>query len=294
MLQVGGNRAYLYETQSYSQLFSDIEFMIEKNPETKFTLITRIPSRRLLEQLDINGLDTYWMTEQDSNNSIKPDFSSVVEIFRQSKDASDEQVMVIDGLEFISDRIGADQLLTEITILVDDLSKFNYTCILCLDLLAMPAKIATKLKYILETLEISNEKVLVTGNEDEEYIEPSITPGEHMEYELGKDGNPRLVYLSKLPRTGFSNNILVKRILQWRRMGLDVSEIEPALKYREDKAYELYKSVEEKVRRAVDLDRFINSNSDSINTSELATDIFRLRQLTGLDDLEKKYYKSTD
>ena len=294
MLQVGGNRAYLYETQSYSQLFSDIEFMIEKNPETKFTLITRIPSRRLLEQLDINGLDTYWMTEQDTNNSIKPDFSSVVEIFRQSKDAYDEQVMVIDGLEFISDRIGADQLLTEITILVDDLSKFNYTCILCLDLLAMPAKIATKLKYILETLEISNEKVLVTGNEDEEYIEPSITPGEHMEYELGKDGNPRLVYLSKLPRTGFSNNILVKRILQWRRMGLDVSEIEPALKYREDRAYELYKSVEEKVRRAVDLDRFINSNSDSINTSELATDIFRLRQLTGLDDLEKKYYKSTD
>ena len=158
----------------------------------------------------------------------------------------------------------------------------------------MPAKIATKLKYILETLEISNEKVLVTGNEDEEYIEPSITPGEHMEYELGKDGNPRLVYLSKLPRTGFSNNILVKRILQWRRMGLDVSEIEPALKYQEHKAYDLYKSVEEKVRRAVDLDRFINSNSDSINTSELATDIFRLRQLTGLDDLEKKYYKSTD
>ena len=294
MLQVGGNRAYLYETQSYSQLFSDIEFMIEKNPETRFTLITRIPSRRLLEQLDINGLDTYWMTEQDTNNSIKPDFSSVVEIFRQSKDASNEQVMVIDGLEFISDRIGADQLLTEITILVDDLSKFNYTCILCLDLLAMPAKIATKLKYILETLEISNEKIQLTGNEDEEYIEPSITPGENMEFELGKDGNPRLVYLSKLPRTGFSNNILVKRILQWRRMGLDVSEIEPALKYREDRAYELYKSVEEKVRRAVDLDRFINSNSDSINASELATDIFRLRQLTGLDDLEKKYYKSTD
>ena len=294
MLQVGGNRAYLYETQSYSQLFSDIEFMIEKNPETRFTLITRIPSRRLLEQLDINGLDTYWMTEQDTNNSIKPDILSIVEIMGQNKDDSDEQVMVIDGLEFISDKIGADQLLSEITILVDDLSKFNYTCILCLDLLAMPAKIATKLKYILETLEISNEKIQVTGNEDEEYIEPSITPGEHMEYELGKDGNPRLVYLSKLPRTGFSNNILVKRILQWRRMGLDVSEIEPALKYQEDKAYELYKSVEEKVRRAVDLDRFINSNSDSINASELATDIFRLRQLTGLDDLEKKYYKSTD
>ena len=293
MLQVGGNRAYLYQTQTYSQLFSDLEYMIEKNPETKFTLITRVPSRRLLEQLDLNGLDTYWVTEQDTNDSIKPDFRSIYEILNQYKDASKEQVIVIEGLEFICDRIGPDALLSEITRLVDDLSMFNYTCILCLDLLAMPAKIATKLNYALEILEISDEHVLVTEYE-EEHVEPSITPGEHMEFELGKDGNPRLVYLSKLPRLGFSNNILVKRILQWRRMGLDVSEIEPALKYQEDKAYELYKSVEEKVRRAVDLDRFINSNSSSINASDLATDIFRLRQLTGLEELERKYYQSTD
>ena len=293
MLQVGGNRAYLYQTQSYSQLFSDLEYMIEKNPETRFTLITRVPSRRLLEQLDLNVLDTYWVTEQDTNDSIKPDFTSIYKILNQNKDASKEQVMVIEGLEFIADRIGPDALLSEITRLVDDLSMFNYTCILCLDLLAMPEKIATKLKYTLESLEISDEHILVTEYEEEQ-IEPSITPGEHMEYELGKDGNPRLVYLSKLPRLGFSNNILVKRILQWRRMGLDVSEIEPALKYQEDKAYELYKSVEEKVRRAVDLDRFINSNYSSISASDLATDIFRLRQLTGLEELERKYYKSTD
>ena len=293
MLQVGGNRAYLYQTQTYSHLFSDLEYMIEKNPETRFTLITRVPSRRLLEQLDLNVLDTYWVTEQDTNDSIKPDFTSIYKILNQNKDDSKEQVMVIEGLEFIADRIGPDALLSEITRLVDDLSMFNYTCILCLNLLAMPAKIATKLKYTLESLEISDEHILVTEYEEED-IEPSITPGEHMEYELGKDGNPRLVYLSKLPRLGFSNNILVKRILQWRRMGLDVSEIEPALKYQEDKAYELYKLVEEKVRRAVDLDRFINSNSSSISASDLATDIFRLRQLTGLEELERKYYKSTD
>lgn len=293
MLQVGGNRAYLYQTQTYSQLFSDLEYMIEKNPETRFTLITRVPSRRLLEQLDLNGLDTYWVTEQDTNDSIKPDFTSIYKFLNQNKDASNEQVIVIEGLEFICDRIGPEVLLSEITRLVDDLSMFNYTCILCLDLLAMPTKIATKLKYSLEILEISDEDVSVTEYE-EEHVEPSMAPGEHMEYELGKDGNPRLVYLSKLPRLGFSNNILVKRILQWRRMGLDVSEIEPALKYQEDKAYELYKSVEEKVRRAVDLDRFINSNSSSINASDLATDIFRLRQLTGLEELERKYYQSTD
>ncbi len=294
MVQVGGNRAYLYETQTYSEMFSDIEFMIEKNPESKFTLITRIPSRRLLEQIDLNGLETYWMTESDGNNSIKPSISSIVAIMEQNMDTSNEQVIVIEGLEFVCDRIGSHQLLSEITMLVDKLSMFNYSCVLCLDLLAMPDKIATKIKYILDYLELSDETTRSAIYEEEEDLQPSISPGENMEYELGKDGNPRLVYLSKLPRVGFSNNILVKRILQWRRMGLDVSEIEPALNYQEDKAYHLYKSVEEKVRRAVDLDRFINSNSSSINASDLATDIFRLRQLTSLEELEKKYYQSTN
>lgn len=293
MVQVGGNRAYLYPTQTYSDLFSDIEFMIERNPDIKFALITRIPPRRLLEQLDLNGLDTYWMTDSESNNSIKPSITSILEIMKQNMDTSSEQVIIIEGLEFVGDRIGSDRLLAEITMLVDKLSLFNYSCVLCLDLLAMPPKIATKIKYILHDLELSNETTKSPMFVEEE-IKPSLSPGENMEYELGKDGNPRLVYLSKLPRVGFSNNILVKRILQWRRMGLDVSEIEPALNYQEDKAYQLYKYVEEKVRRAVDLDRFINSNSSSINASDLATDIFRLRQLTGLDELEKKYYQSSD
>jgi len=162
MLQVGGNRAYLYETQTYSELFSDIEFMIEKNPESKFTLITRIPSRRLLEQLDLNGLDTYWMTESNSSNSVKPSISSILAIMDQNMDKSNEQVIVIEGLEFVGDKIGSNQLLSEITMLVDKLSIYNYSCILCLDLLAVPEKIATKIKYILDYLEMSVETTSLT------------------------------------------------------------------------------------------------------------------------------------
>ena len=294
MLQLGGNRAYLYETQTYSKLFSDIEIVIEKNPEKIFTLVTRIPARRLLEQLDLSELDTYWMTEQDGYNSIKPNFSSIHSIMSQRTNHTSERLVVIEGLELITDTIGPDQLLAEVAMFVDKLPSYNASCILCVDLLSLPVEIVAKLKIILDALDFSDEKIDVNIFEDETFTEPSILPGENMEYELGEDGNPRLVYLSKLPRIGFSNNILVKRILQWRRMGLDVSEIEPALKYQENDAYELYKSVEEKVRRAVDLDRFINSNSKSINASDLATDIFRLRQLTGLDELEKKYYESAN
>ena len=85
-----------------------------------------------------------------------------------------------------------------------------------------------------------------------------------MEFDLGVDGAPRLSILSRLPQTGFTQALLVKRILQWRRMGLDVSELEPALNYDSNKSYELYCLIEEKVRRVVDLENYLYQNSHEI------------------------------
>ena len=64
--------------------------------------------------------------------------------------------------------------------------------------------------------------------------------------------------LSRLPKIGFTNGILVKRILQWRRMGLDVSELEPALNYNVEDSYALYSIIEEKVRRVVELENRVS------------------------------------
>jgi hypothetical protein len=58
-----------------------------------------------------------------------------------------------------------------------------------------------------------------------------------------------------------------------------------------DKAYVLYKYVEEDVRKATELERFIHVNQEKINTVKLATDMFKIRQLTGLDEIERYYYK---
>ena len=75
-------------------------------------------------------------------------------------------------------------------------------------------------------------------------------------------------------------------------MGLDVSEIEPALNYEDDRSYELYRIVEEKTRRAVELEQFINENKNQLSASEISVDLFRIRQLSGLDELERKYYSN--
>ena len=73
-------------------------------------------------------------------------------------------------------------------------------------------------------------------------------------------------------------------------MGLDVSELEPALNYDSETSYQLYSGVEEKIRRVVELENYLYHNIEKLETTELATVLFRIKQLTGIDGLEKKYY----
>jgi hypothetical protein len=105
-----------------------------------------------------------------------------------------------------------------------------------------------------------------------------------LEMDLNEDGTPKLVMLTRLPQTGFTKQILQRRILQWRRMGLDTSEIEYTL-YSDDETemYHRYVAVEENVRRATELEQ---------DTQEKTIALFRIRQLTGLDELEYMYFSN--
>ena len=52
--------------------------------------------------------------------------------------------------------------------------------------------------------------------------------------------------------------------------------------------FEIYKSVEDKVRRAVELDNRLDILMERGYASEVTKMRFRVRQLTGLDDIESK------
>jgi len=128
------------------------------------------------------------------------------------------------------------------------------------------------------------------SSSDPELVEVTDTELEFDTLEVLEDGSPQLMMLSRLPSTGFTLSLLRKRILQWRRMGLDVSEAEAALSYKLDEAYTLYAAVEEKVRRAVELEQYLNINSSVFSATDEATARFRIRQLTGLDELENQFF----
>ena len=139
-------------------------------------------------------------------------------------------------------------------------------------------------------LSVTNDELTSTE------VESNLSPHEHstniqssLEIDLNEDGTPKLVMLTKLPKSGFTKQILQRRILQWRRMGLDTAEIESSL-YHEDieSMYTEYIQTEEKVRRAVELERYILSEVKDAQERTIA--LFRIRQLTGLDELENRYF----
>jgi hypothetical protein len=267
----------------------DIELLMEINSESQFTLFSRLPTRRLIERLDLSKIDHYWITENEGKQSIKPDIDNIFNLIMKNNNDG-LNVYLVDGLEYILSSSNNDDLLSKMSQFTDDLKSLNSALIYCIDSLAFDNKWIIKLRHLSQILQIKTPEVVdvsITEVEDEEEAVEVI------QHELGIDGGPRLAYLARLPEIGFTNEILVKRILQWRRMGLDVSKIEPAMSYSSKEAYDLYKLVEEDVRRATELERFIHSNQELLNTSEIATDLFRIRQLTGLDDLEHKYYTSS-
>ena len=95
--------------------------------------------------------------------------------------------------------------------------------------------------------------------------------------------------LTRIPREGYTNDIAKKRILQWRRMGLDVSAAEPALfQSDEDASFAIYKRVENLVRKAIELDNLLDVLEGRGLGSEAMKMRFRIRQLTGLADVEKQ------
>ena len=280
---------YLYEFSDYGKFSMDVELLMEINNESHLTLFSRLPTRRLIERLDLAKIDHYWLTENENNQSIKPDIDNIFNVIRKNNNEG-LNVYLVDGLEYILSSSDAETLLTKISQFTDEIKSLNSALIYCIDSLAFDSKWIIKLRHLSQILQIKTPEVVDVSSEDYEDKEEAVDVIQH---EIGIDGGPRLAYLARLPELGFTNEILVKRILQWRRMGLDVSKIEPAMSYSSKEAYELYKSVEEDLRRATELERFIHANQQHLNTAEIATDLFRIRQLTGLNELEQKYYTSS-
>jgi len=286
----GGNIFSIdYSTQNELLAFAD---KILENPDYDVKLMSRIPPRRLLEHIDISKIELFWLSERNTEYSMPPNLDSISKEIYLSK-SDDECLIIIDGFEWLIDLHGKDKILNFINDISDTLYGSRTRIIFPIDELSFDAVWISRLRKVVRHIrtDVSSQFQEYDEKKVEQQI-PSENSERNMEFDLGIDGSPRLSILSRLPQIGFTPELLVKRILQWRRMGLDVSELEPALNYETNESYELYQLVEEKVRRVVELENYLYHNLEEIEASELSTALFRIKQLTGIDELEKKYYSN--
>lgn len=286
-LSLDGGRVYSLPTADSMEVYDWIGRELEES-ELTWVLISRLPPRRLLERLDLTKVETHWLTEKQAEGALEPRLERLDTAIRQRVD-SGRGVIILEGLEYLIGAHGWDSVLTFVRSLVDAVAQSKWAAVIPFQPLALSEKQMALLRkeapaFVIEQHESIDE---ITIEEPVDDITPD-EPGSELESHLdtAEDGTPRLALLTRIPRAGFSTSILRRRILAWRRMGLDVSELEPAIHYADlNRAYALYCVVEEKVRLAVELDRVIDLLAETGDRSNSLKFRFRIRQLTGLEEV---------
>ena len=123
-MEVSRGSVYLYEFDNYDKLSMDVEVLMDVNSEYEFSLYSRLPTRRLIEKLDLSKLDHYWISNNQSETSIKPSFDEMVKSMNQY-DRSVDRIYFLEGLEYLYGESNKDDLLAKIIRFVDKIKMSN-------------------------------------------------------------------------------------------------------------------------------------------------------------------------
>ena len=244
-------------------------------------LLSRLPQRRLLEHIDLDKVESYWVTSQDVSGSIQPSLDQILDLV-SSRIENHTGVAILEGIEWLISLHGFDKVLNMVMKLKDSLHRKPWSLLLVVSDGIMDSTQHTQWHRESHEWEVPKNIEFDVIEETDDVVDDI---DDLQEKPLG-DGSS-LSFLVRIPREGYSKDIVRRRILQWRRMGIDVSEAEPALfQDSDDVGYGIYQAVEIKVRKAIELDNRLDILAERGFKSEVTKMRFRVRQLTGLDDVE--------
>ena len=282
-LDVGKLYSLRYESQDK---FLAIVDKFSQDSDKHAMLVSRSPQRRLLEHIDLDKVESYWMTTYDVLGAIQPSLEALEDLIT-SRVSNHEGVIFIEGIERLVALNGFSELMTMVMKIKDILHRRQWIVIFTINEEVFDEIQLAKWhkevnpwtileKQALTNIDIDTTEILAVESDNSTIQENDLA------------GN-KLSFLTKIPKDGYTKDILRKRILQWRRMGLDVSAAEPALySTSDDDGYLIYKRVEQNVRRAVELDNRLDLLEQRGFKSEVTKMRFRIRQLTGFDAVEKR------
>jgi hypothetical protein len=277
-------KAYTLNLVSQDEMLAFVDSTSMKD-EGHVLLLSRLPQRRLLEHVDLDKVETYWVTSQDVAGSIQPSLDQIHDLV-STRLENHRGLAVIEGIEWLISTHGFPDVLKMVMKLKDALHRKPWSL-----LLVVSADVLDPVQKSQWEREAPFWKIPEKIEFDmiEEETNEVIDDSETIEDNYEESGDKSLVFLVRIPRDGYTKEIARRRILQWRRMGIDVSSAEPALfQESDDVGFQIYQAVERQVRRAVELDHRLDLLLEKGHRSEVIKMRFRVRQLTGLDDIESR------
>ena len=280
-------RIYSIPAESTESFVESID-RVETSGVQSIVFISRYPASRLIDHLDISEIQCYWLTNSEGKGVLEPSLEKLNH-FTEALISSEHGLLFIEGFEWLVSIHGFEAVHSMLRSLAEKVAMSRWSIYLSMSESSYNRQELSRILREAPLLEFKSNEVSIQNESTKTSQTRGSIKEKNLEMDLNVDGTPKLVLLTKLPRSGFSKQILQRRILQWRRMGLDTSDIEASL-YSTDveSMYSEYTLIEEKIRRATELERYVVANIS--DTQERAVALFRIRQLTGLDQLEKQYF----
>jgi len=253
---------------------------------------SRLPMRQLLRHVSTNRGGLWWISEQEAETAVRPDAAEVLaHLHRHSPLEGD--IVVIDALQWMLQNSGERNVLDALQRLDSFSRRIGFAVVFPVEPLAFEhrlwARIRTLAPLLPNTKQFAESGVLdketpepTPASDDEE---PSTLDAESFEeIALPETPPPTVVHLVSLPRRGFSVGLLQKRMLQWKRMGFDLSELEPALASEDlDRAHALYAQTEQRITGAIDVLRRLEAHESIFTVTERELHGYRLMNLIDLE-----------
>ena len=282
MSEMKAGNIYTLDLVSQDEILAYVDKLSMRDQE-HVLFLSRLPQRRLIENIDLDKVEAYWVTTQDVMGSIQPSLDQISDLITKRVE-NHTGIAIIEGIEWLISLHGFSEVLKFVMTLKDSLHRKPWTILLVVAQDVFEEIQSSKWHREAPSWEMPKQ-VEISEIVSRDDVVPEIA--ENVEELV--DSNTSLSFLVRIPKEGYSKEIARRRILQWRRMGLDVSAAEPALFHDSDeKGFEIYKSVEEKVRRAIELDNRLDILEEKGLKSEVTKLRFRVRQLTGFDEVEKR------
>ena len=226
---------------------------------------SRLPARQLLRHIPSNKANMWWISDHESPQSIAPHTNEFISHIRQHSSHATE-LIVVEALDWLVARSSETEVLSMLQELDILTRSYDIDLVFPVDALSFTMRFWARLTSLAPKMEGES-----STDDDEPWIENASNSIENDEMwtETETSTEQILVHLVNLPRVGFTHTLLAKRMLQWKRMGFDLSALEPALVISDvSKSHAIYETVESDIVCAIDGIRLLEANRDKLDATE--------------------------